>query len=684
MKELAYRQVHLDFHTSEEIGCIGTEFSKKQFQDMLKLGHVNSVTVFSKCHHGWAYYPSKVNEMHPGLKFDLMGAMIDAAHEIGVRTPVYISVGFDEKFARQHHEWLTRGKDDRNTWTGDFMHPGYHLLCLNTPYLDLVIEQIVEVAANYEVDGFFLDIVSPHLCYCQYCINALRREGKDPRDDRAAGELAQWVYENYTNRVNEAIQNIKPGISIFHNGGHIRRGRRDLINMNTHIEIESLPTGGWGYDHFPISVRYIQNLGIDCLGMTGRFHNRWGEFGGYKHINALRYETSLSIANGAGCSIGDQMHPKGFMDKATYLLIGEVYKEVEVKEEWCKKAVNIADIGLLSLEAVGIDSYSSADSYKRIVRIMQSIGNIGSDNEENGLPLFNISDIGAVRILLEGKYLFNVIDLEEDFSKYKVIILPDRVRINDILKKKLDAFLEGGGKVLATGESGLDEVSNSFVLDFGAKWQSINSYKPDYFRPHFKLKSLNDASFVFYSHGQRIILEGGVELGHREDPYFNRDAFTFCSHQHSPNSFKNGGPGMVAGQNGIYIAWNIFEDYAIMGSLILKETVIYALDYLLADKKTLKTNLPAQGIVTLMHNTNKKCYVNHLLYASPIKRGDGIEVIEDIIPVYNTEIQVKIPYNAKKVYLVPQMENIYFNRQNDAIQYIVPKIECHQMVVIDY
>ena len=50
-----FRQVHLDFHTSEKIDGIGSRFSKKQFQEALKAGHVNSITVFSKCHHGWAY-----------------------------------------------------------------------------------------------------------------------------------------------------------------------------------------------------------------------------------------------------------------------------------------------------------------------------------------------------------------------------------------------------------------------------------------------------------------------------------------------------------------------------------------------------------------------------------------------------------------------------------------------------
>ena len=82
------RQVHLDFHNSEAIKAIGCDFDEKEFQKALKTGHVSSVTLFSKCHHGWAYHPSKANEIHPGLKFDLLGAQIKAAHLIGVKTPV--------------------------------------------------------------------------------------------------------------------------------------------------------------------------------------------------------------------------------------------------------------------------------------------------------------------------------------------------------------------------------------------------------------------------------------------------------------------------------------------------------------------------------------------------------------------------------------------------------------------
>jgi hypothetical protein len=49
---LPTRQVHLDFHTSEFIPGIGEKFDKKQFQEALKLGHVNQINIFAKCHHG--------------------------------------------------------------------------------------------------------------------------------------------------------------------------------------------------------------------------------------------------------------------------------------------------------------------------------------------------------------------------------------------------------------------------------------------------------------------------------------------------------------------------------------------------------------------------------------------------------------------------------------------------------
>ncbi len=52
MHSLRFRQVHLDFHTSEHIPGIGAAWDKDPWQSTLKAGHVDSITCFSNCHHG--------------------------------------------------------------------------------------------------------------------------------------------------------------------------------------------------------------------------------------------------------------------------------------------------------------------------------------------------------------------------------------------------------------------------------------------------------------------------------------------------------------------------------------------------------------------------------------------------------------------------------------------------------
>ena len=402
--------------------------------------------------------------------------------------------------------------------------------------------------------------------------------------------------------------------------------------------MESLPTGGWGYDHFPLSARYVQQLGLDYLGMTGKFHGTWGEFGGFKHPNALRYEVSLAAANGAKSSIGDQLHPQGEMDMATYRLIGAAYQELEEKEEWLDNVKPVADIALFSCQA-----------YSSFVESGQ-----GERNPN--------SDAGAVRMLLEGHYLFDVIDAESDISGYKVVILPDCERITPALREKLDPFLEKGGKILASGKSGLWEDSDTFAFDFGADYLRESPCMPCYFRPDFEMQGLFDTAYVLYSQAEMISLSAGASLGRQEVPYFNRTAEHFCSHQHTPDSGEAAGPGMVRGKDGIYIGWQVFSEYAEHGALISKRMVQHALDVLLGGGKTLETTLGAQGVATLMEQEGR--YVSHLLYAVPVKRGSGVEVIEDITPVHDVSVRLRLPKAIKRVYLAPQREEIPLDRKS--------------------
>ena len=123
---LRFRQIHLDFHTGPQIPDVGVDFDARDFARQMKRAHVDSVTVFAKCHHGHLYYETNRPERHPGLKknVNLLEGQIEALHREGIRAPIYISIMCDEYTANTHPEWVCVEPDGkrvgREPLKGDF------------------------------------------------------------------------------------------------------------------------------------------------------------------------------------------------------------------------------------------------------------------------------------------------------------------------------------------------------------------------------------------------------------------------------------------------------------------------------------------------------------------------------------------------------------------------------------
>ena len=646
---LRKRQVHLDFHTHGSLP-IGKNFSKEQFQSALKAGHVDSITVFSKCHHGWSYHPTEANEMHPGLDFDLLGAQLEACKEIGVNAPVYISAGYDEKDYEKHPEWRYHCSPDEEEQKEYENEVHFHLLCFNTAYLDALCNQIEEVMVKYNPCGIFLDIISPKVCYCEKCVADMKVLGLDINNEDDLDKFSTITFEKYLRSTNAAVRKHSDTATIFHNSGHIFKGNYGFIESNTHLELESLPTGGWGYDHFPLSAAYVRSLGNkEYLGMTGKFHQSWGEFGGFKHPNALIYETSLSIANGAGCSIGDQMHNLGEMNPATYGLIGKAYSLIEEKEPWISGAVNIADIAVLSMEAVTGNRDSKAD-------------------------------IGANRMLLENNLLYNFVDEKMDISGYKLLILPDTAGMSDETAEKINAFIKNGGKVIASAESPVR--NGEFIFDFGAEYKGKNEFSPTYFIPCSETVN-GRTEYIMRCNSYKIEAKDCEVVAHMQNPYFNRTLEHFCSHMHAPNNPEESFPAAVIKNNVAYIGWDIFTAYATHGHLCFKELFTDIINKLMGDEITVTAEIPDRGVVTYTRQENEKRNILHLLFAHTTVRGRNTEVIEDTVPLYDVKCSVKCASELQKITLAPSGEELDFEYKNGRAFFTVPKVDIHQMVVIE-
>ena len=195
MHHLRFRQVHLDFHTSPAIPGIGLAFDKDEWQNTLKAGHVNSITLFAKCHHGWHYHFTEKGRLHPKLGFDLLRAQFDACKEIDVNVPIYISAGLDCMILDEHPEWQCVYVDPNtlNTSVASPLKAGFHRVCFNSPYTDYLCEQIKETVHLFpNCDGIFLDIISQPECCCPYCLEVMRENGLNPnvqKDRQRCSEL---------------------------------------------------------------------------------------------------------------------------------------------------------------------------------------------------------------------------------------------------------------------------------------------------------------------------------------------------------------------------------------------------------------------------------------------------------------------------------------------------------------
>ncbi len=660
------RQVHLDFHTSEKLFEIGQNFSKDQFQEALKLGKIDAINIFAKCHHSWSYYPTKVGKMHPNLDFDLLGAQIEACHEIGVLAPLYYTFGWSHIDAIENKEWIARqengkymnssqpydlrAKDDTPKPSFQWFH-----MCVNTSYHDHIMKQIEEICQLYPVDGLWFDIYQvANPCYGKECKKLMKKQGYDVKNKQDVYKFQAESFKRHQSDLTRLIHSYHPNATIYFNGcTTLKRGAQNfkhkMYEYNTVQDLEDLPTTWGGYDKLPIQSKFFLAAGYPITAMSGKFHKAWGEFGGFKHPNALKYEAASMISWGANCNFGDQLHPNGEMDLETYRNIGFAYDYVK------------------SIENFGIGGIPESK-----IALWRSF------NQEH--------DEGITRMLLESQINFTIANIgDQELSKFELIIVPGVPCMSPEEADRVNNFVKKGGKLLVLGEGALDWNKQKLQLDIGATYIGPGAYDRDYLVVDKELgDGLVSTPFLFYKSATKVQPNDSSKiLAHIREPYFSRTYGAFTSHQNTPYKLNNAlHPGIIKNGNVIYIAHKLDEMYYKHGAYLhrdLFKNCLKSLNF----KPMVEVDLPSTGRISLLHQKDKKRYVSHLLYASPITRG-ACEVIEDLPHLNNVKLIVDLPEKIKKATLIPSMEQLKMVKNNNQIEVIIPSFSCHCAVSFEY
>lgn len=657
------RQVHLDFHTSEQIPGIGAEFEKSQWQEALIRGKINSINIFGKGHHGWSYYPTRVGNVHPYLDFDLLGAQMEACHEIGVNCPVYFTVGWSANDAKEHPEWCMRTQDGRIATTSGYdlnardsdIRPHYSWICMcpaaSGPYHQAILKQVEELCSNYDIDGFWFDIYHiQEQCYCRHCLERMEKEGVD-LDDREAVSISMFrSFKQHMKELRTLVARYQPDATVYFNATTRLEDKQifkqRLFDMNTHQDLEDLPTTWGGYDKLPLDAKYHLGQGVPVTGMSGKFHKAWGEFGGFKHADAIRYEAAAMISYGATCNFGDQLHPSGQMEMETYRNIGDAYGYVEEIEAYGPGGVPISNLGVW-------------------------------------LTLNEAADHGVVRMLLEMHYDF-VVATPENLDDLDLLIIPSQPNLEEKKSQQIRSWLEAGGKLIVLGKGAMDLSESGFLIDMGVEYESPSPYDFDYTVVGSNLQHhMVSTPFLNYVSGLRLKLAGGEALARIRDPYFNRTYGKYSSHRETPYQLEDSGyPAIVQYGDIILFAHNLDQLYYEHGVRLHRELLKNAIDLLYHEPVLKVENLPSAGRVSLLKQEKERRYIVHLLYSPALQRGQ-VQVIEDFLPVPDVKITLNVPEKITRVYQIPGMQKLSF-KEGDEITVSIPEFRMHTGIVFEY
>ena len=644
---LIKRAVHIDFHTMADIPDFGVNFDAMKFAQTLKDAHVDYINAFAKCNIGFAYYPTKIGIVHPHLDFDMLGQTVEECHKLGIGVTAYFNVGLDHEMARKHRDWTTVNKEGQ-VISGDRTANFFRNMCINSPYRAHILGMIREVVEQYPVDGIFLDCMAIVPCYGNECLEAIRDRGGDPLDDQTVLDFNSESWLSFLRQVKEVVGDDK---FLYLNG----QPRGNTEGLNTHAEIECLPSGGWGYDYFPAEVAYARNIDSQTFYMTGRFNVSWGDFGGLKSKESLENDCWDAISNAAQTSIGDHMHPRDGLDPAVYKVIGEIYQEIEKLEPWTENAKAVADIGIVNLRNNPVNEYHAS---------------LGAN--------FN----GAVRMLGELKYTYDIIDERHDFSRYKVLILPDEIIINEELKTKLQRYIADGGGIISSGHSGLNEDKSTFALD---EWKMNYDGEDTWNSSYFKMLKDTDGKVPDMLCGiyhQSILLQGKGDTEAIADyfqPYFNRHWDGFQGYFYTPPEKYAGRPAVVRAGNIFQICFAVFTSYIEGPTQAHKYLIDYCIQQLLPEPVIKCENIPSTARVTLTEKDSMKMI--HVKISHPEPRGK-LNIIEDHQTLTDAVVYLKTD-NVNAVYLAPGKEPLQYTKEGNYIRIELPKIEGYMMIVVE-
>jgi hypothetical protein len=466
----------LDMHIPDWDEEFLAKYDPEALADAYGLAGVSGVLFYCKSHMGMNYWPSPVGGIHRAAKDrDLVGELYNALKRRNIAPAAYHSVVFDNWATENHPEWANVPISMRNGIDHPYFGAKYGTASLaNLEYREYEKTQIRALLERYDFDALFLDMTFWNAISIDDVSVARFREEtgrdipltldwSDPEfvDFQRARE--RWLLEFIQDLIATA-KSVRPEIAVTHNispgtHGWYTGQKLSWSNLDTYASGDIYG----GRDEQLLISKLMQHLGArqPAEFMTTRTDHLWNHVE-LKTEHAMTIEALGTVAHAGAFLFIDAIDPRGTVNPDVYRRLGRVFEHVKKYE---------AELGGTQIEDVAI--YYSDDARVLPQQSGTELANVGLDaigHTETGkgqLPHVNAVTRAAAK-LQRAHIPFGVItevDLQ-GLDRYRVLVLPDLVRINDAELAAFRRYVENGGRLYASGRTSLLNANGNAYEDF--------------------------------------------------------------------------------------------------------------------------------------------------------------------------------------------------------------------------
>jgi Alpha-L-fucosidase len=468
-----YRRTLLDMHIPDWEPEFLAAYDPEALAELYATSHISGVLFYCKSHMGLNYWPSPVGAIHPAAaKRDLVGEMANALRARNIAPAAYHSVIFDNWAVEAHPDWSIVPATALEGKNVQAHGPRYGTACLNHPgYRAYENAQITALLERYEFDALWIDMAFwPAVCICEHCRERYRGETGDeipvvvdwtrPAWARFQSARERWLKE-WTLELFDVAHAVRPGLPVTHNLAPGAIGWITAEKIDWGLE-DSFAAGDiyGGKDEQLLISKLMLHVSKHqpaefMTSRTPRIYNHTS----LKSEQRMLVEVLAATAHASAFLFIDAIDPRGTVNPGVYEQIGRVFAKTKRYEGF---------LGGLPVEDVAI--YYADDARVRPEDNGHALAEVTADTfSQVGTYPHVVTLSGAVRHLQHDHVPFGAITRSQldRLTEYRVVILPDVVRMDDEEIEGLRAYVAAGGSLYASGRTSLLGTDGILRPDFG-------------------------------------------------------------------------------------------------------------------------------------------------------------------------------------------------------------------------